>query len=143
MPTSKCYDPATHCCSPSAGVVPKYPIADVAACPQRVPRPGHKPTANGCGPEKGIKVPDRPFWLADFKPACDFHDICYETCRVPKSICDRSFLRRMNAQCSAQYGSGVRYRLCRGIAYDYYTAVATGGSGAYEAAQKLARQCCP
>jgi Group XII secretory phospholipase A2 precursor (PLA2G12) len=143
MPKDRCYDPRTQCCTPEAGVVAKYPIRSVETCPARVPRPGHKPKANGCGPEKGIKVPDKPFWLADFKPACDFHDICYETCRVPKSACDSGFLRRMNAICKAQYGSGVRYHLCRGIASDYYEAVSTLGSGAYEAAQKAACQCCP
>ena len=64
------FDPATQCCEP-AGVQPLYPIADLDLCPNRVPHPGHVPSFNGCGPEKGFGkyvIPNKigPFRNIDF-----------------------------------------------------------------------------
>jgi hypothetical protein len=145
---SRCYDPETKCCSPIAGVIPKTPIKKVEWCPERVPKQGHKPKANGCGPEGGQGgvdlVPDVPLGLIDFTPACNYHDICYETCRTPKAKCDRNFRRLMERACKKKYTAGARRQLCVSFAATYYTAVAKLGDDAYEVAQKAAcAKCCP
>src|SRR6185312_247968 len=74
------YDPATQCCEP-AGVQPRYPIVDLALCPDRVAHPGHVPSFNGCGPENGFAhyvIPNRigPLRNVDFTSSCNNHDVC-------------------------------------------------------------------
>jgi hypothetical protein len=147
------YDPTTQCCEP-AGPQPRYPIADLALCPNRVPHPGHVPEFNGCGPAGGIIshiIPNRigPFRNIDFTPACNNHDICYDTCNSVKSTCDQNFLSDLRAACAQAYpGRGYfdRYMRagCQADAYIYYTAVSQTKTGteAYESAQKQACDCC-
>jgi secretory phospholipase A2 len=115
-------------------------MPSLEACPDRKPKPNHRPSANGCGPEKGVKVPDRPLFLANFKPACDFHDICYETCNVSKDACDEAFRRKMVQACVAE--TFVTQNLCVSIAQTYYEFVRDFGGGPYEDAQKAACNCC-
>lgn len=145
MPKGRCYDPKTQCCTPVAGVLAKKPIRQATDCPDRVPKEGHKPKANGCGPEQGALkyvLPNRPV-IANFKPACDFHDICYETCGKPKAFCDRRFRELMDQACKKTLGSGRLFRTCISASTVYYTAVSKGGAEAYNEAQKEAcRSCC-
>ncbi len=144
MPQARCYDPDTHCCTPVKGVAPKRPIAQVEWCPNRKAKANHTPRANGCGPEGGIASPVIPnrFFRANFKPACDFHDICYETCRKNKAYCDRRFHRLMQEECRGVYQVGYRRQACLAQARNYYAAVSLGGGNAYEAAQRAACDCC-
>jgi hypothetical protein len=145
------YDPATQCCEP-AGVQPRYPIANLDLCPNRVPHPGHVPEFNGCGPANGVishLIPNKigPYRNIDFTPACNNHDVCYDTCNSVKSHCDRAFLDDMTAACTAAYaGHGFLDRYmhtaCTADAYLYYTAVSRGGADAYVSAQKQACDCC-
>src|SRR4051794_39887863 len=57
-------------------------IASAAVCTNRVPNPNHTPSANGCGtagaPVSGV------FGSVDVTPACNNHDICYDTCNSTK-----------------------------------------------------------
>jgi hypothetical protein len=145
------YVPGLQCCEP-AGLQPVHPIADLALCPDRVPHPGHVPSSNGCGPAQGFIryiIPNKigPDRNVDFTPACNHHDICYDTCNSVKSACDQAFLADMRAACSEAYpGHGFFDRYMRSVcgadAYLYYTAVARGGAEAYEEAQKEACDCC-
>lgn len=142
MSRSRCYDPTKQCCTPVAGVLSKWPIKDVGDCPDRVPKKNHKPSANGCGPQNGIKVPDRPF-VANFKPACDFHDICYETCGKKQSYCDRRFRTLMEDACDDQFEpESLRHIACYAAAETYYQAVSRIGDEPYADAQKEACLCC-
>lgn len=141
MPKARCYDPTKQCCTPVAGVVAKWPIRNVDDCPNRVGKKNHKPRANGCGPENGIKVPDRPF-VADFKPACDFHDICYETCGRKKSFCDRRFRKLMEDACDETFPREAKRLACYVAAGTYYQFVSKFGDDPYEDAQKEACLCC-
>ncbi len=144
MPAGRCYDPTNKCCTPVAGVVRKFPIKTATDCPDRVPKRNHKPKANGCGPENGVLkyvLPNRPF-VANFKPACDYHDICYETCRRSKAFCDRQFHRLMNEACRETFPFGVNRGACLTASRIYYTAVSKGGDDAYEEAQKEACHTC-
>ncbi len=149
------YDPSTQCCEP-AGIQPRYPIANLDLCPNRVPHPGHTPSFNGCGPENGFVkylIPNRigPFRNVDFTPACNNHDICYDTCNSVKSVCDTNFFNDLSAQCAAAYPGTSWYQTymrtaCINVdARIFYLAVSQTPTGraAYEDAQKGACDCCP
>ncbi len=149
------YDPTTQCCEP-AGIQPRYPIANLDLCPNRVPHPGHTPAFNGCGPENGFArylIPNRigPLRNVDFTPACNNHDICYDTCNSTKSTCDTNFFNDLSAQCAAAYPGRSWYQtymrtVCISVdARLYYLAVSRTATGrnAYTDAQKGACDCCP
>ena len=144
MPRARCYDPDTQCCTPVKGVVPKRPMTKVEWCPNRQPKKNHTPRANGCGPEGGVVSPIIPntFLRANLRPACDFHDICYETCRKSKAFCDQRFRTLMVQECRNVYAIGAGRLACQAQAQVYYLAVSRGGDDAYEAAQRAACDCC-
>lgn len=144
MPKARCYNPEVECCTPVKGVLPKRPMTSIEWCPNRKQKENHRPEANGCGPEGGALSPFVPnsFLRANFKPACDFHDICYETCRKSKSFCDRRFLKLMQDECEDIYGFGIRRQWCKTQATNYYLAVSLGGEDAYKSAQRKACNCC-
>lgn len=144
MPKSRCYDPDTQCCTPVKGVVAKSPMSKIEWCPDRKPKPGHKGKANGCGPEGGAAtriIPNR-FFKANFKPGCDFHDVCYETCLRRKEVCDVRFGEMLRAECRDAYGPGLRRNVCLQQARNYFNFVSNFGDDAYEAAQRAACNCC-
>src|SRR5262249_11248383 len=92
-----------------------------------------KPTANGCGPEGGIKYPE--VWNGhNFKTACNGHDVCYGTCGKSKSSCDAQFWLDLVLTCNLDPA-------CQSIAFIYYTAVSLEGQGAYREAQKRSCDC--
>jgi hypothetical protein len=123
----------------AAAARPQRAAAEV--CDQRIPKPGFTPTANGCGAQDGVKVPDR-IWGANFKPSCDAHDICYSTCNSSKETCDLNFLQG-NVQACADAGyTGLALAGCEAIAGDYYLAVDLLGGDPYESAQNEACDCC-
>jgi hypothetical protein len=84
------FETSDECCT-AQGIQDKYPITNLEALPNRVPHPGYEPLANGCGPENGIKVPDK-FGRAKFVDCCNPHDRCYGTCNSPTRLdCDITF----------------------------------------------------
>jgi hypothetical protein len=137
------YDRETECCT-KHGVTKKYPIHYFNWCEEtRVPHKGFKPSSNGCG-TKEHPVANR-FGKANFKPACDAHDICYGTCGKPKSECDERFCNAVHAACRAAYRKGTRGRAaCLDRANDYCLGGSLGSTvvGAYDDAQSEACDCC-
>lgn len=121
--------------------------------------PNNKPKANGCGPAgwKGKLVPNKPFWIADFKSPCDAHDVCYGTCGNTKKDCDDEFLLDLKVQCFLEHMAwlGVKpppkaqqklmekaYNACVALAATYHAAVSKAGQKFFDAAQKEACKCC-
>jgi hypothetical protein len=118
---------------------------------------GQPSTYNGCGPQGGIAgfgdiVPDNPFDLAKFYPACANHDCCYGTCGSDKSGCDSNFLADMLAACGQAFKqdlvkwgatiAAVDYDACAQVAGIYYAAVSGGGADAFNAGQAQDCKCC-
>jgi hypothetical protein len=135
------YDPQKECCTP-AGVQKKWPIENLAACPNRVKRPEHVPTPTyGCGNAER-NFPDR-FLEANFVRCCNAHDICYDTCNTNRDICDRDLFICGTAVCLLAYPLGGPIRTtCLGIVEGAYAAVRFKGQQYYDGAQKLACNCC-
>ncbi len=135
----------TQCCSPlSNQPVPKVPIARLGDCPNRVPLPGHVATSNGCG-TKEHPLPHN-FGPAEFTPACNDHDICYDTCPNPKSTCDQAFVKAMQTLCLQSFGKAdPRLYMCIQAAAAIATLAINSSFGidAYNTAQIAACQCCP
>jgi len=122
-------------------------------CQNPIPKQNYKPSINGCGPEGGVfgtginAVPNSPFYLANFRPACNTHDEGYGTCNRPKSETDWQFLVDMNVICNNEYpGAGMFDSVlrsdCKYAATTFYTAVKDGGADAYKAGQADACDCC-
>lgn len=143
---------STLCSSSTFAQQCEYPIADLSACPQRTARAGHTPTVNGCGPEGStVKFP-QGFGPANFTAPCNTHDACYETCNSNKDACDAALAETARAECLRAFpraAPGVedeaawgRRATCMSRARQYGSAVSTFGKAAYEAAQKIACECC-
>ena len=91
-------------------------------------------------------MPNNPVG-ADFRTACNNHDICYGTCGSNKKTCDSTFLGELNAACDKKFNNfwgKISHGLdnCYIAAGIYYGAVALGGSGAFNSAQQAACDCC-
>ncbi|WP_166880493.1 hypothetical protein [Massilia mucilaginosa] len=146
------YDVATQCCTPS-GVRPKHPLADLAACPDRVAHPGHVCRPNGCGAAGGQSFPSA-FGAARFGACCDSHDCCWGNCNSQRDSCDGNFHDCLRASCEAAYpprinvlgldSNRIRRASCRATARTYFEGVQSGrwGTPAYVAAQQAACDCC-
>ncbi|MFK4482913.1 phospholipase A2 [Curtobacterium sp. AB7] len=83
---------------------------------------------NGC-----TKSPDRIF-LANFKPACDAHDICYgKNSKTSRLNCDKALKANMLKACYAAYGGKVGAVLagCPAWAGVYYAFVRKYGKSHY------------
>jgi hypothetical protein len=111
-----------------------------AVCPVRIPNPDQIPSSNGCGttsfPVSGIAGG------VDLTPACNNHDLCYNTCNQTKNDCDQTFLSEMRVLCAATNPTGTNRDDCNGVADVYYRAVVSLGGSAYEGAQAAACICC-
>lgn len=147
------YDSSIQCCTPT-GIQTKHPIANLDACPNKVPHPGATCVPNGCGAADGASFPGS-FGAASVVGCCDNHDCCYGKCNEVKVGCDDSFEVCMTESCNSAYPPdfvtvlGVRYdrnRIrrdsCRGAANAYWAAVRTRGGAAYTAAQQASCDCC-
>lgn len=138
------FDARTQCCTPS-GVQPKNPIADLSRCPGRVSHPGYIPYVNGCGGQDswtGSLIPDS-FGTADFRPCCDTHDRCYETCNSAKSACDGSLYNCQTSACFAAYSANqIMLGFCVQVAITYYNAVSGVGQPYYDDGQRSSCDCC-
>lgn len=134
----------------------EYPIADLAACMKRTPRAGHQATVSKppCGPDGSAvgSIAPQGFGEASFEAACGGHDICYESCNAVKTTCDATFANQMEASCRAAYPypalsssedeNWTRRGTCLARARLYARLVGGAGQAAYEAAQKVACECC-
>lgn len=139
------YDPTTACCTPS-GVQPKHPVANLNACPNKIPHPGHVNIPNGCGRQGGTQFPNR-WGFADFGSCCNAHDNCYGTCNNAKGGCDNSFLGCLSNACFDAYPIfppifTLLRNNCLAAAGAYFAGVRIGGGGAYNTAQAGACDCC-
>ena len=135
------YDTLTQCCVGGTVIVPKYPVRDLAACPNRVPHPGFVCDRNGCGPRGGPKFPSR-FGLANFGLCCNDHDCCYSTCKSDKGVCDSAFLLCVTGQCINNFDFPSLSRLCRETAVALFGAVSVFGGPFYRAGQAESCDCC-
>lgn len=64
------------------------------------PNRDHKPTANGCG-ALGMKINSEYLPVTEMTKCCDQHDICYDTCRNDKEICDVAFRKCLYKYCDS------------------------------------------
>ena len=125
----------------------------VLECRTLDPKPGYKPSYNGCGSGwTKYLVPDQDYlailaWeKVDFTPACNNHDICYGTCGEDKSKCNQKLEQDMKNVCDGVKDSVVRRR-CNSIAELYRYALDKNflSEGPYQDAQDEAcdwRPCC-
>lgn len=143
---------ADQCCTEDCHLVNKK--TDYATllrcCPDRAVDPNNAKTPNGCGGQNGFAskaVPNRPFGVANFKPACDIHDNCYETCNSVKATCDTNFRTNMRAICDARFPGmlGLPARnACKALAQTYYVFVSSPlGHPFYKKGQEEDCLCCP
>jgi hypothetical protein len=123
-------------------------------CQNPVPKKNYTAPCNGCGPEGGVfgtginAVPNSPLYVANFRPACNTHDVGYSTCNRPKADTDRKFLHDMYSICGDEYpGEGMFDSIlrvqCKNSAQNYYKAVSSNlGEDAYKEGQAGACDCC-
>jgi RHS repeat-associated protein len=113
----------------------------LGGCEALRPVPGHIPESNGCGAGPlNPYIPERPFWIVNFAPCCDQHDLCYDTCNPNRSQeqCDDVF-----CSCTRNRCRRVAFRTeCEKLAEIYCWAVETFGHKFYPAAQENACMCC-
>jgi hypothetical protein len=104
-----------------------------------------------------------PSAVAALPLACNLHDICYQTCRNDKGVCDADFRTRMRNTCAAAYPPSCPVDMseedCQGsngyieqrgkcsldvfsFANLYYQGVNLGGGSAYEQRQSQYCNCC-
>lgn len=116
------------------------PIAQ--SCTDRRPRPGHTPSANGCG-SSGISntLCGISPWKDLFTQCCNDHDRCYDTCNSDRGVCDNIFLICMAGRCDNLDNWYHRY-WCQRDSAAYYYSVRFFGGGAYSSAQENACICC-
>lgn len=143
---NRVYDSDTACCTPS-GIVAKHPIADLAACANRVRNTSHVCAPNGCGGAGSWVTPPQSYFGVSFVPACNAHDCCYDRCNASKAGCDTDFHTSLTAICNAAFpGTGWAQDLKRGGCISqgdtYYDFVNARGQPFYDQAQRASCDCC-
>lgn len=139
------YDSAQACCT-AAGIVQKNPIAELRSCPAKVAHAGHVCSPNGCGSEGGYRPP-QGFFKANFVPACNAHDCCYDKCNGDKDECDLTFGFALKETCGAAFpgtdpGDVKLLNDCNQMAILFYLAVSKFGQSAFDAVQRQSCDCC-
>lgn len=110
-------------------------------------RRGYVPRSNGCG-GAGITehiVPDS-YFDANFRPACDAHDICYTDCNKTQKQCDDKFFYDLMDACKKAYTEWWQLgalATCEGVVHTYYQSVNALGHSFWVAAQEEGCECCP
>ena len=97
-----------------------------------IPKKGYTPSVNGCGGNKGLKVPED--FGFNIKEACDTHDRCYGTCGKDKVNCDVGLFWDIYLICMKD-GGWYLHPICMTIASVYSGAVLTLGNKYYEEGQ--------
>ena len=104
---------------------------------------------NGCGTE-AHPLPNG-FGAANFRPCCNTHDCCYDTCNGNQVSCDNDLLACFKAACATAYPpvSGIsgalqkiKYGSCISAAETGYSLVYSVGFVAFNATQRQACDCC-
>lgn len=151
------YDQASQCCTPT-GIKTKYPVADLAACPNRTAHDGPPCLGNGCGAEGGQAFPDSFFGGASFLGCCNGHDCCWGKCKEDRNACDMQLLACLQLSCDTAYPplirnlpvlgnvdvNKIKRGSCRSTASAYFAGVQSErwGTPSYIAAQQTACDCC-
>lgn len=102
--------------------------------------------SNGCGPDgwKGAVV--RALNLstgANFTPACDAHDNCYNTCGSKRADCDGALASKMNQACADAWANSDvpgAYTWCLVVAEQERIVISLSGGAAWDADQRI--YCC-
>ncbi|XP_064626034.1 group XIIA secretory phospholipase A2-like [Lineus longissimus] len=104
------------------------------------PRPGHKPTSNGCG-SFGIKLETSS--LPEMTRCCDVHDFCYDTCGKVRADCDDQFQLCLYEMCEAKKTTFTtdQYEGCKMAAELMHGGTSSLGCHSYLESQKKACQC--
>ena len=119
-----------------------------------IPNPTYvPPEPNGCNSAYGDCPNVKGSAGANFKPACDVHDRCYDTCNITKADCDRQFRRQLRAACflALAFPAGrcppnsasFSLRRCLAWAQSYFLGVVVGGQLNYNRAQEASCICFP
>ncbi|OAD18931.1 phospholipase A2 [Candidatus Thiomargarita nelsonii] len=87
----------------------------------------------GCGDENTNEVVPDEWGDADFYPACQKHDKCYETCGKLKKFCDDSFHDDLKKECRSL---DIGEMPCLELTKMYYWGVSKGGDKSWKKAQK-------
>lgn len=159
------FDPEGECCV-EAEVLPKTPIADLEACPDRVQREDFPNQYDGCSvpqpatdalailegysgdkdnPAGGSDTQFSTFPDGPFDGPCDRHDECYQTCGSEHLTCDDALFDEAVTVCTNSVESNEVILRCLEAANLYHFTLADLGAGhfAWEARQKEFCQCCP
>lgn len=85
-------------------------------------------------PPNGCSYSPDSWGEANFRPACDTHDICYSsTSHLSRQHCDQRLRYGLRAACDAAYPDGSQQETaCLGAANTYYRAVRIFGRSHYE-----------
>lgn len=126
----------------AADCLVEYPPADLDNCPNKRHHPGNVPSSNGCGPANSDFRPPQGFGSVDFRPPCNQHDICYETCGADKTTCDVNLGTGIQQQCFDGYSNPLELAGCIWASGAYFDAVLIGGFSAFDEAQKKDCECC-
>lgn len=111
---------------------------------------GVAPKTNGCGAKGGRRFPDG-FSNANWRQACDRHDLCWGDCSKDKLACDHELHQGMIESCNTAFPfySGDPLRVHRSICYGFANAYLWGltiskqAHKAWVDAQNESCQCCP
>jgi hypothetical protein len=165
-PTKCCggkpYDKKKECCE-AERVLPKKPISKLEDCPRREQDPQYTKSSNGCSvvpnnpnfpiPSPLPQLADTPFpGGPGFKPVCDIHDFCYDTCKpngsndVPagKAFCDQQMCDNLELLCLDVTLPDLVKAQCLFHARIYCLGVSSiPTSWIFIPVQKNACQCCP
>lgn len=129
----------------------KDPSGKGLDCPPgwvQVPRYGYEPTISNppCGTQGGIPINPSPPAAggANFTPACEKHDLCYQDCSSTRDGCDQNFKNDLYKICDQQHPDDATAReKCKQAADAWWLALTMFGGSAYTDAQNAACFCAP
>ncbi|CAH1978289.1 unnamed protein product [Acanthoscelides obtectus] len=107
------------------------------------PNRNHVPTADGCG-SLGLNLKSEYLPITEMKKCCDAHDICYDTCRKDKEMCDVEFKRCLYKYCDMHETStagNTIVKACKGAAKMLSTSTLALGCKSYLDSQAKACYC--
>ncbi|WAQ95910.1 PG12B-like protein [Mya arenaria] len=105
------------------------------------PRPGHRPSSNGCG-SYGIQIDVDE--IPGGTKCCDVHDKCYDTCNNDRATCDKKFKECLYDSCKGLRKTGkISFKDCKAASDIMYSGANTFGCGSYREAQQKACTCQP
>jgi len=102
--------------------------------------------SNGCGPDgwKGAVVRAlNQSTGANFTPACNAHDNCYNTCGSSRADCDGALASKMNQACDQAWANSDvpgAYTWCLVVAEQERIVISLSGGAAWDADQRI--YCC-